>query len=536
MMTTPVRTLLSLVIAVMAVTAMAQSSDNVLRDKITQAVMKVYDDQLAKDPADYNTLFARAHQSFYNADYTAALADVNQALLLTPMSDKDLRFDEYILRARISDARQDYVAELADLHLARELQPKSLPCIDLIAKANLKMGNLDAAEKAFNTILHSESMNYDAMYGVAQVELARGNAQQAVEQVSKAVQLFRVEPQVYVNRADIFTRLGDTYNAVIDLLQGMNVGNGGVAAQCLFDLSDKDYTGVMKALDSLAVVLPDNGMMFRYLRANIALDHTRYGQALKDFKLVKNSGEYNTSTLYFHLAKCCLELARYDEALAYIDHALAMDQSQAEYYLVKAAAQYHVASGNDALGAMSTLDGCAAIDPQYAPMLQAKAALLVAQGNDAEALSYLNAAVASDPDDTQALLARAYTLERLDNQDAAMRDLNAVSRFSDDLYDFKGFALSRLGRDNEMYDWLGKVTTRQLPGGENFYYAAALMASRGNITGAMEYLRQAIDLGYGSLYRLRDDSLSAINIKPLREHPDFQMLIEQAQRNFAEAD
>ena len=160
----------SLIIALYATISVAQSSDDVLRDKITNAVMKVYDEQLAKDPNDYNTLFARAHQHYYNGEYTAALADVNQAMLLTPKKDRELRFDEHILRARISEAREDYASELADLQLAQELQPKSLACTDMIAKANLKAGRLDAAEKAFKKILNAESMNYDAMYGLAQVE------------------------------------------------------------------------------------------------------------------------------------------------------------------------------------------------------------------------------------------------------------------------------------------------------------------------------------------------------------------------------
>lgn len=529
---TSARTILTFVMAMMAMTALAQSSDAILRDKITDAVMKVYDEQLAKDPGDYNTLFARAHQNYYNGDFTAALADLNQAMLLTPNSDKDLRFDEHILRARISDARQDYAGALSDLLLAQELQPKSLPCVDLIAKTNLKMRNLDAAEKAFKTILRNEAMNYDAMYGMAQVELARGNAKEAVEQVSNAVKLFRAEPQVYVNRADIFTRLGDTYSAVIDLLQGMNVGDGGTAAQCLFDLSDRDYAGVTGALDSLSKTLPENGMMFRYLRGNIAEDHTRYAQALQDFLKVKNSGEYNTHTLYYHLAKCCLELARYDQALTYITQAMDMDSSQPEYYIVQATAHYHAGDGADTQAAMDILDQCAAIAPQYGPMLMTKAALLSSEDNDDEALSYLNAAVASNPDDTEALLARALTLRRMGNEDAAERDLTALSRFSDDLFDLKGFALSELGRDSEMYAWLDDVTKQKVAGGESFYYAASLMDQRGNIIRELDYLRQAIELGYGSLYRLRDDVFSPIGIRSLRDVPDFQVLLEEAQRNF----
>ena len=288
------RTVILLALVAVMLSASGQSSDAVVRDKVTSAVMKVYDEHLAQNPSDYNVMFARAHQHFYNGDYTSALADVNQALLLTPKTDKELRFDEYILRARISDARQDYVGELADLRLAQELEPKSLPCTDLIAKANLKAGNLDAAAKAFKTILHAESKNYDAMYGLALVEQARGNNKEALSHVNKAIELFRTEPQVYVNRSDIYARQGDITSAVQDLLVGMSVGDGGSAVQQLFDLSDKNYDGVMNALSVLADRNAANTGLYRYLSANIAIDHCHYSQALQDglpyFQVLSGNG------------------------------------------------------------------------------------------------------------------------------------------------------------------------------------------------------------------------------------------------------
>ena len=51
--------ILSLIATVFAMSAFAQSNDGVLMDKITSAVMKVYDEELAKDPNNYNVLFAR---------------------------------------------------------------------------------------------------------------------------------------------------------------------------------------------------------------------------------------------------------------------------------------------------------------------------------------------------------------------------------------------------------------------------------------------------------------------------------------------
>ena len=83
--------ILSIIAAMCAMTAVAQSSDAALRDKVTNAVMKVYDEHLAQNPNDYNTLFARAHQHYFNGDYNAAIADVNQALLITPKTDTDQR-------------------------------------------------------------------------------------------------------------------------------------------------------------------------------------------------------------------------------------------------------------------------------------------------------------------------------------------------------------------------------------------------------------------------------------------------------------
>ena len=524
----------SLVAMAFANCAVAQSSDAVLRDKVTDAVMKVYDDHLAQNPNDYNILFARAHQQYYNGDFTAALADVNQAMLLTPKTDKELRFDEYILRARISDARKDYASELADLRLAQDLQPKSLACTDMIAKANLKAGNLDASEKAFKKILRSESLNYDAMYGIAQIQQARGNEKAALEQMDKAVALFRAEPQVYVNRAQIKARQGDVEAAVEDLLTGMSVGDGGNAAKALFDLSDTKYDAVMNTLARLAN-LPanaENSGMYRYLRANIAMDHMRYAQALSDLRLIKRNHLYHSPSVDYNIAKCCLELARWDEAMTSVEQALAADRSRPEFYIVKALAAYHQTEEGDALGAMDALNACAAIAPQYVPMLLTKAQLYMLQGQDDEALGYLNAAVANDPTDGEALLHRGMLLKKLEHTKLANRDFNTVAMMGDDAYELKGIALSEVGRDGEALRWLDQLTSASQTGGENLYYAAVFMALRGDKYKAMDYLQKAINQGFGSLYKLRHDDLSLFNLSSLYKEQGYDLVVDKAQRNF----
>jgi tetratricopeptide (TPR) repeat protein len=210
------------------------------------------------------------------------------------------------------------------------------------------------------------------------------------------------------------------------------------------------------------------------------------------------------------------------------------DPSQPEYYLVKALAEYHVGEGGHFDAAMEALNRCSAVDPQYVPMLIAKASLLSSVGKDKDALGYLNAAVANEPGNAEALLARAAVLKRLNYLQLVMKDYNMITRLSDDVYDLKGFGLNELGRDSDALRWLQSITSSNLPGGENFYYAALFMAQRGDNFKAMEYLQKAVDLGYGSRYRMEIDELSPVNLKALRAEPGFDLLMDKAQRNFVE--
>ena len=62
------------------------------------------------------------------------------------------------------------------------------------------------------------------------------------------------------------------------------------------------------------------------------------------------------------------------------------------------------------------------------------------------------------------------------------------------------------------------------------------MAAKGDNFKAMSYLQQALDKGFGSLFKLQYDDLSPLNIKSLRSEPEFEDLLLKANRNFVEAD
>ena len=89
-------------------------------------------------------------------------------------------------------------------------------------------------------------------------------------------------------------------------------------------------------------------------------------------------------------------------------------------------------------------------------------------------------------------------------------------------------ALDELSRESDAFAWLRRITATSLPGGENFYYAALFMAAKGDNYRALDFLQTAVDNGFGSVYRMRDDVLSQVSLKSLRSESQFELLMDKA--------
>lgn len=534
---------LTLAIAAGCFVATAQTSadDARVRDKITQAVMKVYDDQLAKEPGDYNTRFARANQLFYNGEYAKALSDANEVLDQLPAKDKTLSFDTYMLKARIYDAMGHFEEEVEALRTASELNPKSMGCIDMLAKVSLKVNDLDAAERNFQSILRDTPMNYDAMYGLAKIEVKRQNYEKAANYVDKAVSLFTAEPQVYINRADVLSQMQQYEPAAQDLISALSVGSEtGNALQALINMSDTHYDAVMSALANSIDKAPRVGM-FYYVRSSIALRHVHYGQALKDLKSIIANNLYDFHSIYADAALCQMELMQYSDALANINKAIEMNGSEADYYILKSRIEYNLGKGGNFGAAYANLDKALEFDSKNTTALLTKARLLITQRNDAEALKCVNAIINNDAACSEALLLRGWINKyRLKNAVAAAADFEAMLRLGKDYNSLRGFALHELGKDMEARDWAKQIIKDGiLPGGQTYIMASALYSDIGDVEygdkgASIECLRSALANGYGSLYDVKVNEFPYVNLKLVRRYPEFNTVLEQNAECFQE--
>ena len=525
-------------LAIGAMTAAAQSSDDSrLQAKMNEAVMKVYDEYLQKNPDDYETRFSRAYQHYYFGNYINALADVNQALDETPQSKADLRFDELMLRARVYDARGEYQNEIADLKQALALKPSHDVASDMLARVSLRVGELDQAEENYRTLLRLEPTNYVAMHGLAKIEAKKGNYERAAELVDEAARLYPTEQAVYMNRADVLMDMDQVEPAIQNYIQALAVGENIMPPlRELVVLSDTRYNDVMAKLAENIERAPRVGMLY-YVRAMIAIEHLHYGQAVKNLKAIVDYNLYDYHTVYYNLALCQANLLQWDDALENINRAITMHSSDADYYVLKARIERYRGRGDNFDAANNALMDAATVNAEYGPMLLAKAHMLIAQRKDAEAISYLNTAVKQDDVKAEALLTRGWVLKyRLKNTDAAKADFQSVLATGEsDMESLRGFALHEMSRADEARAWAEQIIADEPAiGGEAYYYAAALLSDMDDNDKAMQYLEKALENGYGSLFEVRVNENPYINLKLVRRHDGFNALVEKYQTCFQE--
>lgn len=506
-------------------------------DKISQAVMKVYDEYIAKNPNDYNTLFMRANQLFYNKSYDAALADVDRTIQLAPSKETELLYDAYMLRAKLYELKTNYDAALADVDKAAAIDPTSLSWVDMKGKIAYAKGDYTTAETQFKTILQRQPRNFDAMFCLGCVAAKQGNPEDAMAWVNQAMSLYPAEAQVYMNRAYVQELLGKYRDASDTYLIAMSsTDDNGAAISRLFRLADSHYDDVMASLRSATDDNPRVGIFYR-VRSAIALKYMHYGQALRDLKAITDNNLFEYSTIYNDEANCLFQLGDYDQAYIYANKAIANDATNPDGYIMRSKIEKYQGRGNNYTTAMNTLDQALVLNPDYAPALMEKARLLIEQKKYKEALPLLDKAVASEPENAELLMLRGWlNKNHMKNAAAATSDFQKVLTLPDDeITSLRGFALHELNRDSEAAAWAEqKIKEMSATGGEAFYYAAALQAAMGNKAQGMKYLESCLANGYGGLYDIKLNNAPYVNLAPLRSEPSFNMLVNQSQLNFQE--
>lgn len=509
--------------------AMAQSG---ISNPVTQAVLRVYDQQLKADPNDYNTWFRRANEYYRHDEYIRALADINEALRCTPAGERDLRFQEYMLRAGIYNQTAHHAEALADLNSALMLDSENYHAIYQRANTEFELNMFSQAKTDYQRLQRLNSRSLESYLGLARVAVKENNLGLADEYLEKAVNLEVNNSEVYIRRASVRKMMGNDNAAVEDLLVALSIDSKNQKAlEALVDYGNTNYVATVNALTSAIRQAPNTGM-YRYIRGVIAQAHYNYLSAIDDYRYIIDNRLYDYPGLNASVAECEFYLGHFDEALREIDYVLGTPgaTNHAEYYILKS--KIERALGNNAK-AVEAAAMALAVAPDSADALAQMGLSYLSDGKVQEATRLFNEASLTDSENPYYFMLRAWIQkEYLGNAGAAESlyeqalDLDAFHL--DNINSLRGFALLFTDRMPQAEAWLNNIlSTVTDHDGRIHYLAACFYAQDGNSDRALDCAETALKAGYANLYDWMNNSDARINVAPLRDELRFLQLINR---------
>lgn len=518
---------LATILASAAITVSAQSG---IHNPITQAVLKVYEEELQENPRDYNILLSRADEYYRHGEYLRAIPDVDKAIEYAPASDSDVLLRAYILRAGIYNQTKRPEQALPDLEKAVAMAPDSYSALYQLANTQYTLGQYAQARLSFLKLERLNNKMPEAYIGLARVAVKENNLGTANEMLARAVDLDPNNAETYVRRASVRRQMGDHNGAVSDLILALSTDNKNDRAMTeLLEYGSTNYPAAMAGLSNAIAQAPQVGM-FRYIRAVVAQAHFHYLAAIEDYQTILDQKLYNYHGIYASIAECQYCLGKYDEALSNIDYALGMIRNNAEHYVLRSRILRALGQNDHAVEAAAA---ALAIDRHSNDALAEMALAYTAIKNYDEASNLLGEAILNDAENPIYPMLRAWLFKTYMNRETAAQQLYRNVSEMDHFYidnprSLRGFALLFLGEKDQATRWMNNIVNTVADyDGLIHYYAACFYAQAGDNDRALAAVEKALELGYANYHNWTEAIDGGVNVGELRDDLRFLRLLSK---------
>lgn len=536
-------TIIAASVSTFAVSAQQVSIDN----PVTQAMLDVYNKELSANPKNADIYYRRANEYYKFNQYLRALADIDNALEYAPASNRELRFDCFMLRAEIYQMLGKHPEALADFSEAAKLDPTSFMAIYQKANEEYELGQYAAAKADFNRLKAQNPRSPEALTGLARVAVKENNIGLASEYMDAAVEMMSTDSDIYVRRASVRRMQNNNTGAVEDLLMAISLNNNPRAFQDIVNLANEDYPAVISGLSTSISYAPQQGMLY-YIRAFIAQAHEHYASALADYEKLIADKMYEYAGLYNSMAQCRLALCKYPEAIDNIEAAIAMDPRNGEFFITKARILFAQGKYSEAMSAITVAAsfGYSSLDAH-----ELEGLIDFATGKFDKANDLYASMIVDQPDVMRHYIMRAWVLTDGMKQQANAQNLyNRIVKLTaaelpeeqagdgtpasvdgkvsalTAIQSYRGFGLLYAGQKNKAIQWADDMRRdyRDTDGYLNFM-TACLYANAGDNDKAFAALEKALQLGYGNLYELSVADFGRISLAPIRSDARFNQLL-----------
>lgn len=495
-------------------------------DDLVQAMMEVYAEELAANPQDYRTYYSRSMAYFGQGNMELALSDINNAIKYFPRKEKDDLAQAYLLRAKILTEAGENKAALTDLNSALRLVPNHRLALKDRGDLLCRLEQYDMAKMDYNRLLRMDTRSQAAYMGLARVEAHIGQPVRAKDLLAQAVNLSPKDPNIYLERSEIYKEMGLTDEAVDDLIYAVSLDDGRSGAiQKIVEYSNDSYSRVIAGLNRNIERAPRQGILY-YVRASIYKDHYDYLASLRDWDKILEENFFNFHSVYYNRAYCLSRLGRFDEARSSLKKAIEKDAQNPEYY--RLLCEIERCAGN-LPAAEQAIQQAYIYDPSNMRICVERGMIAYDRGDFKQAVACYDEAVVAAPDSPYPYLMRAYAQEYgLENRTAAEADYRKVLSLDDSSVfygdNLKGVAWARLNRKDAAEEWAKSLAEAGPVRNIDYFYLACIYAVFDTDT-SVAYLEKALQNGYGDYYRINIDRYSAVTLLPIRHLSQYSDML-----------
>lgn len=296
-----------------------------------KAVIERCDKALALESKCSEAYSLRGWARRLTGDPVGALSDYERVIQLDPNNVQG-----YLDRASVNIDQDQHQQAFKDLDTALKLNPK---CANVYLERSrywFIAANSEMAIKEATTAISLDKTNSYSYYWRACCQSKNKKYRAALSDINQAIKYEPKDSSYYLTRADLKTKLGDMTGAITDCSMAIKVNPKDAAAydrRGYLRLNSYDRNGAVKDFEAGLAIAPDD------LGCNFALGcemlrSGHFAEAISKFDVV---ARLRPSTYIYYLrGRCKMKLLRWSEAITDCNAALALDNSDAFSYFLRA--------------------------------------------------------------------------------------------------------------------------------------------------------------------------------------------------------
>ncbi len=449
-------------------------------------------------------------------EYGDALSAANTALRKVTKKDKESISSIYQIRAKIHIALADTVEALNDYALAIKTDPKDKDGYEGRADLLYYMNRYDESDADFGKVLEMDNTDRYSTMGLGRNNAARKNWDAAIDQYSRVIKMYPDYSSGYSFRAEAYIAKEKWNEATEDILKALDIDGDDKALSLMRNLKDEARDAMKVRLKIKANKDKKNGMWPYYLGV-LAYDDDDYIDAICRYQ---NSFEIEANpVLMFNISGCYMDMGDYRSALDAIDKAVQMKDDDTDFMFRRANILSRLKRYDEAIEQM---DKYIEADAEDVSGYLAKAEFEYDKKDYASAIEDYTTVTVLAPEYMPTYLKRGQSYAAIGKKDLAVKDFERVVE-TDTVQGsaIRGYALIRLGRNDEARDCIGKIIEADSVG--ECYNVACLYSLLGDTDSALVYLRKDLEQSIGNVVRIQDDS----DLDNIRDTEAYKTLVNE---------